>query len=53
VSLFLQDFHQVVSEVSSCQVNSHDCVREGISFVDGDSVGDTITRVDDDTSGSS
>ena len=42
---------QVTGEVSAGQVQSVDCVGEGIAFIDGDSVGDTVTGVNDDTGG--
>merc|ERR1712187_581346 len=47
-----QDLHQVVGQVSAGQVQSHDSVGEGITFEDGDVVGNTITRVQDNTGGS-
>merc|ERR1719363_50599 len=39
-----EDLHQVVSEVTASQVETEDGVGESISLVDGDSVGDTVTR---------
>jgi len=52
VTSFSQDLHQVVGQVSAGQVQSHDSVGEGITFEDGDVVGNTITRVQDNTGGS-
>ncbi len=53
VSTFSQDLHEVISQVTSGQVQTEDGVGESISLVDGDSVGDTITRVEHDTGGTS
>jgi hypothetical protein len=50
---FSQDFHHVVSQVTTSQIETEDSVRESISFVDGYSVCDTITRVHDNTGGTS
>ncbi|KAA8595242.1 hypothetical protein FQN60_012377 [Etheostoma spectabile] len=46
-----QDLHEVVCEVSASQVQPEDGMGQGITFIDGHCVGDTITRVHDDTSG--
>jgi len=46
-----QDLHQVVSQVTTGQIQTDDGVWQGITFVDWDSVGDTITRVKNATSG--
>merc|ERR1711972_666557 len=46
-----EDLHQVVGEVTASEVETEDSVGEGISLVDGDGVGDTISRVEDDTGG--
>merc|ERR1739837_16213 len=46
-----KDLHEVVCELTSSQVQTEDGVGEGITFIDGDGVGDTITRVHDNTSG--
>merc|ERR1712227_373645 len=46
-----EDLHQVVGELTSSQVKTDNGVGESITLVDGDSVGDTISRVHDDTSG--
>jgi hypothetical protein len=48
-----EDLHEVVSEITSSQVQSHDGVGEGITFVDGDGVADTITDVKNDSGGTS
>merc|ERR1719422_37799 len=46
-----EDLHQVVSKVTSSQVKTEDGMGESITFVDGDGVRDTISGVEDDTSG--
>jgi len=46
-----EDLHEVVGELTSSQVQTEDGVWESITFIDGDGVGDTITRVHDNTSG--
>merc|ERR1712186_324369 len=46
-----EDLHQVVSEVTASQVETEDGVGESVSLVDGDSVGDTVARVEHDTGG--
>jgi len=51
VTTFGQDLHEVVGKVTSSQVQTEDGVGEGITFVDGDGVRDTISRVQDDTGG--
>ena len=45
------DFHEVVGQVSSSQIETQDGVRKGVTLVDGDGVGDTITDVEDETGG--
>merc|ERR1719223_1991796 len=51
VATLSQDLHQIVSELTASQVKTQDGVRKSITFIDGDSVGDSIARVHDDTSG--
>merc|ERR1719401_2455093 len=46
-----EDLHQVVGEFTASQVKTEDGVGEGITFIDGDGVGDTIAGVHDDTGG--
>merc|ERR1719422_2099529 len=46
-----EDLHQVVSKVTSSQVKTEDGMGESVTFVDGDGVRDTISGVEDDTSG--
>merc|ERR1719493_628541 len=46
-----EDLHEVVGELTSSQVQTEDSMGEGITFIDGDSVRDTISRVHNNTSG--
>merc|ERR1719320_941807 len=51
VATLSEDLHQVVGELTSSKIKTDDGVGKGITFIDGDTVGDTISRVHDDTSG--
>merc|ERR1711910_50112 len=51
VTALSEDLHEVVGELTASQVQTEDGVGESITFIDGDIVGDTITRVHDHTSG--
>merc|ERR1712180_447703 len=51
VATLSEDLHQVVSQLTASQVEPEDGVGEGITFIDGDSVRHTISRVHDNTSG--
>merc|ERR1711884_535732 len=46
-----EDLHEVVCELTASQVKTDNGVGESITLVDGDTVGDTVTGVHDDTSG--
>merc|ERR1712037_853598 len=48
-----EDLHQVVSELTASQVKTDDGVGESVTLIGGDGVGDTVTGVHDDTSGTS
>merc|ERR1719391_1260575 len=48
-----EDLHQVVSEVPAGQVQTQDGVGQGVTLVDGHSVGHTVSGVEHDTSGTS
>jgi len=48
-----QDFHHVVCEITSGQIETKDGVGKGVSLVDGDGMGDTISGVEDDSGGTS
>ena len=51
VSTLCEDLHQVVGQVTTGQVQTEDGVGEGVSLVDWYSVRDTVTRVEDDSGG--
>merc|ERR1712156_1323922 len=51
VAPFGEDLHEVVGQLTASQVQTEDGMGEGITFIDGDGVGDTITGVHDDTGG--
>ena len=51
VTSFSKDLHEVISQVTASKIESHDGVWEGITFIDWDVVGDTITSIKNDTSG--
>merc|ERR550532_1819852 len=51
VSPLSEDLHEVVGELTASQVQTEDGMGESITFIDGDGVGDTITRVHDNTGG--
>merc|ERR1711955_166172 len=51
VATLSEDLHQVVGELTSSQVQTDDSVRESVTFIDRDTMGDTVTSVHDDTSG--
>merc|ERR1711902_227758 len=46
-----EDLHQVVGELTSSKIKTDNSMGESITFIDGDTVGDTISRVHDNTSG--
>merc|ERR1712187_376310 len=46
-----EDPHQVVGQLTASQVQTDDGVGKGVTLVDGDAVGDTVTGVHDDTGG--
>merc|ERR1712048_352444 len=51
VATLSEDLHEVVGELTTSQVQTKDGMGKGITFIDGDIVGDTITRVHDHSSG--
>merc|ERR1711955_187569 len=51
VAALSQDLHEVVGQLTASKVETDNGVGEGITFIDGDSVGDTITRVHDNSGG--
>lgn len=46
-----EDLHQVVGQITAGHVDTGNGVGKGETLVDGDDVGDTITRVEHDTGG--
>merc|ERR1712079_754707 len=51
VATLSEDLHQVVGELTSSKIKTDNCMGKGITFIDGDTMGNTITRVHDNTSG--
>merc|ERR1719186_2376906 len=51
VATFSEDLHQVVGQFTSSKVKTDNGMGKSITFIDGDTVGNTISRVHDDTSG--
>merc|ERR1712050_388250 len=51
VTTLSEDLHEVVGELTASQVQTEDGMGESITFIDGDIVGDTITRVHGHTGG--
>merc|ERR1739844_639243 len=51
VATLSEDLHQVVGQFTASQVQTEDSVGQSITFIDGDAMGDTISRVHDNTSG--
>merc|ERR1711862_842805 len=51
VASLSEDLHEVVGELTASQVQTEDSMGKSITFIDGDVVGDTITRVHDHTGG--
>jgi len=51
VTTLSEDLHEVVGELTASQVQTEDGMGESITLIDGDIVGDTITRVHDHASG--
>ena len=51
VASLCEDLHEVVCEITSGKIQTKDSMGKGITLIDGDCVGDTITGVKHDTSG--
>merc|ERR1719474_472279 len=51
VSTLSEDLHKIVGKLTSSKVKTDNSMREGITFIDWDSMRDTITRIHDNTSG--
>merc|ERR550534_1670320 len=53
VATLSKDLHEVVGEFTSSKIKTDNGMGKGITFIDGDTMGYTISRVHDDTSGTS
>merc|ERR1719186_266310 len=53
VATLSEDLHQVVSEFTSSKVKTDNGMGKGITFINRDTMGNTISGVHDDTSGTS
>merc|ERR1712223_872342 len=51
VATLSEDLHQVVGELTASKVKTNNSMGEGITFIDWDTVRDTISRVHNNTSG--
>merc|ERR1719463_890406 len=51
VATLSEDLHQVIGELTASKIKTNNSMGKGITFIDGDTVGDTISRVHDNTSG--
>merc|ERR1719420_653745 len=51
VATLSEDLHEVVGELTSSKIKTNNGMGEGITFIDWDTVGDTISGVHDNTSG--
>merc|ERR1711979_111444 len=51
VATFSEDLHQIVGELTTSKIKTNNGMREGITFIDWDTMRYTISRVHDNTSG--
>merc|ERR1711953_853308 len=51
VATLSEDLHQVVGELTSSKIKAHNSMRKGITFIYGDPMRDTISRIHDNTGG--
>merc|ERR1719206_1172574 len=51
VATLCEDLHQVVGELTASKIKTNNSMWESITFIDWDTMGDTISRVHDNTSG--
>merc|ERR1719154_250475 len=51
VATLSEDLHQVVGQLTPSKVKTDNSMGESITFIDGDTMGDTIARIHDNTSG--
>merc|ERR1711970_1509711 len=47
VATLSEDFHQVVGQLTASQIQTDDGMGKSITFIDRDTMGDTVTRVHD------
>merc|ERR1712119_99725 len=53
VATFSEDLHQIVCELTSSKIKTDNGMGKSITFIDRNSMGDTISRVHNNTSGTS
>merc|ERR1712106_539806 len=53
VATLSEDLHEVVGQLTSSKIKTDNGMGKGTTFIDWDSVGDTISGIHDDTSGTS
>merc|ERR1711935_886890 len=51
VATLSEDLHQVVGELTASKIKTNNSVGKSVTFINWNTVGDTISRVHDDTSG--
>jgi len=51
VATLSQNLHKIVGKIATSHINTGNSVRKGETLVDRDNVSNTITRIEDDTSG--
>merc|ERR1719206_1731793 len=51
VATLSEDLHKVVGELTASKITTDNSMGKGITFIDGDTMGDTFSRVHDNTSG--
>ena len=51
ISALGQDLHQVIGQIATSEIQTQDGVGQGVTFIDGHCVRDTVARVEHDTSG--
>mmetsp|Transcript_32882 Transcript_32882/g.59563 ORF Transcript_32882/g.59563 Transcript_32882/m.59563 type:complete len:279 (+) Transcript_32882:1014-1850(+) len=49
VTALHKDLHEIIREIATGKIETENGVRKGITLIDGDSVGNTITGIEDDT----
>merc|ERR1712000_702964 len=53
ITTFSKDLHEVVGELTSSKIKTDNGMGKSITFIDRNSMGDTISRVHNNTSGTS